>query len=110
DVQPGFTTWGSFAELVALPRADLNLVRVPEALSDGGAASLGCRFMTAWAALHVHASVQAGEWVAVHGCGGVGMAAVMIASAAGARVIAVDIDARKLARARVLGATETVSA
>ena len=54
DFQPGFTAWGSFAEYVALPRADLNLVAVPEALSDVEAASLGCRFMTAWAALHVH--------------------------------------------------------
>jgi alcohol dehydrogenase len=106
DFQPGFTAWGAFAELVALPRADLNLVRVPDALSDVEAASLGCRFMTAWAALHVHARVRAGEWVAVHGCGGVGLAALMIAVAAGARVIAVDIDARKLARARALGAEQ----
>jgi alcohol dehydrogenase len=110
DVQPGFTIWGSFAELVALPRADLNLVRVPEALPSVEAASLGCRFMTAWAALHVHAGVRAGEWVAVHGCGGVGLAAVMIAAAAGAQVIAVDIDERKLARARELGAVAGVSA
>jgi alcohol dehydrogenase len=65
--------------------------------------------MTAWAALHVHAGVRAGEWVAVHGCGGVGLAAVMIAAAAGARVIAVDIDERKLARARSLGAEAAVS-
>ena len=55
DFQPGFTAWGSFAEYVALPRADLNLVAVPDELSDVEAASLGCRFMTAWAALHVHA-------------------------------------------------------
>src|SRR3954449_3081944 len=109
DVQPGFTIWGSFADHVALPRADLNLVRVPEELGDVEAASLGCRFMTAWAALHVHARVRAGEWVAVHGCGGVGLAAVMIAAAAGARVIAVDIDERKLARARALGAAHAVS-
>ena len=108
DQQPGFTRWGSFAELVALPRADLNLVRIPEALSDVEAASLGCRFMTAWAALHVHAGVRAGEWVAVHGCGGVGLAAVMIAAAAGASVIAVDIDPAKLALARSLGATYAV--
>lgn len=109
DFQPGFTAWGSFAELVALPRADLNLVRVPEALSDVEAAALGCRFMTAWAALHVHASVRAGEWVAVHGCGGVGMAAVMIAAAAGARVVAVDIDPGKRARALALGASHAVA-
>lgn len=108
DFQPGFTAWGSFAEYVALPRADLNLVALPDALGDVEAASLGCRFMTAWAALHVHARVRAGEWVAVHGCGGVGLAATLIASAAGARVIAVDIDAGKLARARSLGAEHAV--
>jgi alcohol dehydrogenase len=108
DFQPGFTAWGSFAEYVALPRAELNLVAVPSIVSDVEAASLGCRFMTAWAALHVHAGVRAGEWVAVHGCGGVGLAAVMIAAAAGARVVAVDIDAAKLERARSLGAEATV--
>jgi alcohol dehydrogenase len=108
DFQPGFTAWGSFAEYVALPRADLNLVAVPPSLTDVEAASLGCRFMTAWAALHVHAGVRAGEWVAVHGCGGVGLAAVMIAAAAGARVVAVDIDDGKLARARSLGAEAVV--
>src|SRR4051812_19622872 len=110
DRQPGFTMWGSFAELVALPRADLNLVRLPDELGHVEAASLGCRFMTAWAALHVHARVRAGEWVAVHGCGGVGLAAVMIAAAAGAGVIAVDIDEGKLGRARALGAAHAVSA
>jgi alcohol dehydrogenase len=110
NFQPGFTAWGSFAQFVALPRADLNLVAVPDALSDVEAASLGCRFMTAWAALHVHAQVRAGEWVAVHGCGGVGLAAVMIAAAAGARVVAVDIDEAKLARARSLGAEAAVAA
>jgi alcohol dehydrogenase len=109
DFQPGFTAWGSFAEYVALPRADLNLVAVPETLTDVEAASLCCRFMTAWAALHVHAGVRAGEWVAVHGCGGVGLAAVMIAVAAGARVVAVDIDDAKLSRARELGAEAVVS-
>src|SRR3954470_9717202 len=109
DFQPGFTAWGSFAERVALPRADLNLVAVPDGLSDVEAASLGCRFMTAWAALHVHAGVRAGEWVAVHGCGGVGLSALMIATALGATVVAVDIDERKLARARALGAAHAVS-
>jgi alcohol dehydrogenase len=109
DLQPGFTLWGSFADFVALPRADLNLVRLPEALTDVEAASLGCRFMTAWAALHVHAQLRAGEWVAVHGCGGVGLAAVMIAAAAGAGVVAVDVDPGKLARARALGAAHAVT-
>jgi alcohol dehydrogenase len=110
DLQPGFTLWGSFAELVALPCADLNLVRLPDTLGYVAAAALGCRFMTAWAALRVHARVAEGEWVAVHGCGGVGLSAAMIAVAAGARVVAVDVDPAKLERARELGAAEVVDA
>lgn len=107
DFQPGFTAWGSFAELVALPRADLNLVRLPDALAFVEAASLGCRFMTAFAAL---AGVGAGDRVAVHGCGGVGLSAVMIARALGASVVAVDVDAETLELARSLGAADTVDA
>jgi alcohol dehydrogenase len=110
DFQPGFTAWGSFAEYVALPRADLNLVRLPEELGFVEAASLGCRFMTAFAAVHVHGRVAPGDWVAVHGCGGVGLSAVMIAAALGAAVVAVDVDAETLALARELGAAETVDA
>jgi alcohol dehydrogenase len=110
DLQPGFTLWGSFAELVALPCADLNLVRLPEGLGFVAAAALGCRFMTAWAALRVHGRVAEGEWVAVHGCGGVGLSAVMIAVAAGARVVAVDVDPAKLDRARELGAAAVADA
>jgi alcohol dehydrogenase len=106
DFQPGFTAWGSFAELVALPRADLNLVRLPESLGFVEAASLGCRFMTAFAAL---GGVAAGDWVAVHGCGGVGLSAVMIARALGASVVAIDIDAETLELARSLGAAEVVT-
>ena len=108
DFQPGFTAWGSFAELVALPRADLNLVRLPEPLGFVEAASLGCRFMTAFAALE--GNVAAGDWVAVHGCGGVGLSAVMIATALGAAVVAVDVDRETLDLARSLGAAETVDA
>jgi alcohol dehydrogenase len=105
DFQPGFTAWGSFAELVALPRADLNLVRLPDSLGFVEAASLGCRFMTAFAAL---TDVRAGDWVAVHGCGGLGLSAVMIARALGAAVVAVDVDAETLSLARSLGAAEVV--
>jgi alcohol dehydrogenase len=107
DFQPGFTAWGSFADLVALPRADLNLVRLPESLGFVEAASLGCRFMTAFAAL---TGVAAGDWVAVHGCGGVGLSAVMIARALGAAVVAIDVDPDTLALARSLGAAETIDA
>jgi alcohol dehydrogenase len=109
DFQPGFTAWGSFAELVALPRADLNLVRLPEELGFVEAASLGCRFMTAFAAMTEHGRVGPGDWVAVHGCGGVGLSALMIARALGASVIAVDVDDGTLALARELGAAHTIN-
>jgi alcohol dehydrogenase len=110
DYQPGFTGWGSFAQYVALPHAELNLVRLPEDLGFVEAAALGCRFMTAFAAITVHGRPAEGDWVAVHGCGGVGLSAVMIAAAAGARVVAVDIDPAKLTLARELGAERTLDA
>jgi alcohol dehydrogenase len=110
DFQPGFTAWGSFAELVALPHADLNLVRLPDALGFVEAASLGCRFMTAFAAVTEHGRVREGDWVAVHGCGGVGLSALMIATALGAAVVAIDVDDTTLELARTLGAVHTVDA
>ena len=110
DFQPGFTAWGSFAELVALPRADLNLVRLPDDLGFVAAASLGCRFMTAFAAVTEHGRVGAGDSVAIHGCGGVGLSALMIAHALGASVVAVDVDDETLALARELGAAHTINA
>jgi alcohol dehydrogenase len=110
DFQPGFTAWGSFAELVALPRADLNLVRLPDELEFVEAASLGCRFMTAFAAVTEHGRVAAGDWVAVHGCGGVGLSGLLIATALGAQVVAVDVDEATLTLAAELGAAHTVDA
>ena len=110
DFQPGFTAWGSFAELVALPRADLNLVRLPAQLGFVEAASLGCRFMTAFAAVTEHGRVGAGDWVAIHGCGGVGLSALMIARALGATVVAVDLDDASLDLARELGAAHAINA
>src|SRR4051794_26915493 len=105
QLQPGFTQWGSFADLVALPRAEVNLVRVPDAVSSDVAASLGCRFATAYRAVAHVARVQPGETVVVHGCGGVGLSAVMVAVALGARVLALDPDPASLALAERLGAT-----
>ena len=110
DYQPGFTGWGSFAQLVALPHAELNLVRLPDAIDLVAAAALGCRFMTAYAAIAVHGRPGEGDWVAVHGCGGVGLSAIMIAVAEGARVVAVDIDPAKLALAAELGAEVGIDA
>ena len=102
QTQPGFTGWGSFAELVALDHADVNLVALPDDLSAATAAALGCRFATAYRAVVHQGRVRAGDWVAVHGCGGVGLSAVMIAVAAGARVVAVDVVPDALALARQL--------
>ncbi|MGI3230124.1 zinc-dependent alcohol dehydrogenase family protein [Streptomyces sp. GTA36] len=108
QTQPGFTHWGSFAEFVALDHADVNLVAVADELSFGTAASLGCRFATAFRAVVAQGRVAPGEWVAVYGCGGVGLSAVMIAAAAGARVVAVDLSPRALELAREFGAAECV--
>jgi alcohol dehydrogenase len=108
--QPGFTHWGSFAELVAVNYADANLVRLPEEIDDVTAAVLGCRFVTAFRAVVDQGRAQAGDWVAVHGCGGVGLSAIMIASALGAQVVAVDIADDKLEFARSIGAAVTVNA
>ncbi len=108
--QPGFTGWGSFAEYVALPHADANLVVLPDTLSFVDAASLGCRFVTAYRAVAAQGRVSGGEWVAVHGCGGVGLSAILIATALGANVVAVDISDDALALARGAGAAHTINA
>lgn len=108
--QPGFTGWGSFAQYVAIRYADVNLVHLPDEIDFVTAASLGCRFATSFRAIVAQGRVTAGQWVAVHGCGGVGLSAVMIAHALGARVIAIDIDDEVLALARGLGATVTLNA
>jgi alcohol dehydrogenase len=108
QTQPGFTHWGSLAEFVALEAADVNLVAVPDGLDLATAAALGCRYATAFRAVVQIGAVRPGEWVAVHGCGGVGLSAVQIAAAAGARVIAVDVSAGALELARALGAEQTV--
>jgi alcohol dehydrogenase len=104
QIQPGFTAWGSFAERVAIPRADRNLVALPDELDFVTAAGLGCRFATAYRAVTAHGRVGPGDRVAVFGCGGVGLAVTMIAVARGARVIAVDISDRARSLAAEFGA------
>jgi alcohol dehydrogenase len=108
--QPGFTAWGSFAERVAIPRADTNLVRLPQELGYVESASLGCRFVTAFRAVIAQGRVSAGEWLVVHGCGGVGLSAIMIGRAVGAQVIGVDVRAEALDCARSLGASHILDA
>ncbi len=107
--QPGFTGWGAFAELVAIRYADTNLVCLPDDVDFATAASLGCRFITAYRAICDQGQVGEGQWVAVHGCGGVGLSAIMIARARGARVVAVDIHPGALALATRLGAEVVVN-
>lgn len=106
----GFTDWGAFAERIAVPRADFNLVAVPEELEFVQVAGMGCRVTTAFRALVDRARLQPGERLAVHGCGGVGLSAVMIGAALGAAVVAVDINPEALALARQMGATWTLNA
>ena len=101
---------GAFAELVRLPAADYNAIPLPEGVDPTAVAALGCRFMTAYHGLVHRAGLSAGEWVAVHGCGGVGLSAVQVADAMGARVLAVDLDDRKLDVAHDLGADVSLNA
>jgi alcohol dehydrogenase len=107
--QPGFTHMGSFAEYVSIHYADTNLVHLPAEISFETAASLGCRFITSFRAVAHQGAVSGGQWVAVHGCGGVGLSAIMISEALGAQVIAVDIDDEKLSFAKSIGAHFTVN-
>ena len=108
--QPGFTHWGSFAQYVAVHRADVNLVRLPREIGFATAASLGCRFATSFRGVVDQGRTAPGEWVAVHGCGGVGLSALMIARGVGANTIGIDIHDDRLAFARTIGAMHTLNA
>ncbi len=108
--QPGFTHWGSFAEYVALDYADTNLVKLPKEIEDTTAAILGCRFITSFRAVVDQGKITGGQWVAVHGCGGVGLSAIMIAHALGAQIIAIDINEETLKLSKQLGADFTINA
>jgi alcohol dehydrogenase len=108
--QPGFTHWGSFAGQVVIHAADTNLIAIPESVSFEAAASLGCRFATAYRALTGQARLTANEWVTIVGAGGVGLSAVMIAKALGAKVIAVDRNPGALSMAASLGADHVLAA
>ena len=107
---PGFSFHGGYAQYVNIPRAKYNMVLLPESISFMEAASMGCRFMTSFHGIVHQAKVQPGEWVAVYGCGGIGLAAVHIASAIGARAIGVSRTEEKLNKAKELGADVVVNA
>ncbi len=104
--QAGFTDWGSFAEFVEVRYADVNLVVLPKTMSYTEAAILGCRFGTAYHALLYQADLLAGQWLAVFGCGGLGLAIIMISKAIGAHVVAIDPDAKARKLAQSIGADE----
>jgi alcohol dehydrogenase len=108
--QPGFTMWGAFAQFCRIPFAAHNAVPVPDAVDDVSAALIGCRVSTAYRGVVERGRLTAGETLAVHGCGGVGLAAVALGHAAGARVIAVDIDPNALSLASKLGADVALDA
>lgn len=108
--QPGFTMWGAFAEYCRIPYAAHNAVHVPDRIDDVAAALVGCRVSTAYRGVAERGRIAAGETLCVHGCGGVGLAAVAIGAALGARVIAVDISPGALELAARLGAADTVDA
>ena len=104
QTQPGFTGFGSFAEYVAIDNADFNLIHIPAEVSFATGAALGCRFATSYRGLIKRAKVKSGETVAIFGCGGVGLSAIMIAKAQGAYVYAIDINDDALEIAASLGA------
>ena len=106
----GFSSWGAFGERVAVPRADFNLVELPDEMDFATAAGMGCRVTTAWRAVVERARLAPGEWMAVHGCGGVGLSAVMIGAAVGAQVLAVDVNPGALEMAEKMGATHILNA
>lgn len=105
--QPGFTSDGGYADYVVI--AARNCVPVPAHVSLAEIAPMGCAGTTA-----VHAGklarIHPGDWVVVHGSGGVGLALVQYATHAGARVIAIDRNTSRLELALSLGAEVTVLA
>ena len=101
---------GGYASLVKVPNADATLVRLPDCVDSFTAAALGCRFMASYHGIVEQAVVRPGEWVAVFGIGGVGLSAVQIAAAIGARVIAVGRSEHKLDKARAEGAEVVLTA
>lgn len=106
---PGFGEPGAYAEYVSAPHAH-NLARLPDSLTPALAAGLGCRVTTAFQALTGRAGLQAGEWLAVHGTGGIGLSVLLIGLALGARVIVVDIVQERLDHALSLGAEAAINA
>ena len=108
--QPGFSGPGSFAEYVAIPNADFNVVSIPDFMTFDIAAALGCRFATSYRGLALIHPPGPGDSVAIFGCGGIGLAAIMVAKSRGAIVIAIDIANEALAFAESIGADHIINA
>jgi 2-desacetyl-2-hydroxyethyl bacteriochlorophyllide A dehydrogenase len=98
----GFERPGGFSEYLVVP-AD-NLVAIPDSIADAEAAVLGCAVSTMLRAINTRGRVQPGEWMLVMGVGGLGVHGVQIGKSVGARVIAVDVDERRLELATMYGA------
>ena len=104
----GYRRDGGYAELVAVP--GVNVIPKPKSLNWPEAAALPLVTLTAWHMLVARANVQPGEDVLVHAAGsGVGSLGIQIAKLRGARVIATASSDAKLAKARELGADETIN-
>jgi NADPH:quinone reductase-like Zn-dependent oxidoreductase len=89
--------------------AEVGLSLLPDEISDIEAATLPCAALTAWNALFVARATQPGDVVVVQGTGGVSIAALQFAKAAGATVIVTSSSNNKLARARALGADHVIN-
>ena len=104
QTQPGFTQFGSFAEYVHIENADFNLIPLPNEIDFDAAAALGCRFATSYRGLVIKAKLKPGHVIAIFGCGGVGLSALVIAKKIGATVICIDLQENVLTKAKALGA------
>jgi propanol-preferring alcohol dehydrogenase len=98
----GFTSPGGFQEYLVVP--ERYVLPLPSSIAFEQAAALSCATGTSYRAVVTRGRVAAGESVLVIGTGGVGLQVVQVARAAGGRVLAADVDQRKLARAGELGA------
>ncbi|MFF7563393.1 Zn-dependent alcohol dehydrogenase [Streptomyces pseudovenezuelae] len=108
DLHPGLNV-AAFAEETVVPESCL--LPLPAGIPLTDAALLGCAVLTGYGAVHHSARVRAGETVAVHGVGGVGLAALQAARIAGAsKIVAVDVSPEKEELARAAGATDYVIA
>jgi len=106
----GGSSAGGFGQLARLAFADFNAVKLHQSIDFAEGASMGCRYVTAYHGIMDQARVKADESVVIYGCGGVGLSAIQIAASVGARVIAVDLDDRKLELAKSVGAAHVVNA